>query len=264
MKKRFVVLLALCLIAGAAWAAARPTVELNVRRGDTVRIRMQSERNGTKVAVFVNGKTQTITINDDDSREWKWVLSSDKLSFTGAVSEFDCSGNRDAITGISVNNNNELEELDCSNCALETLSLHGNANLEEVDCHANHLKELDLTGNPKMEKLFCSYNRLAKLTLTGLKSLEELDCKRNHLTSLNLDGLEELEKLDCSDNRLEELVVPESRELEWIACDGNDLGPRTFIHMIRRLPIRRASDPGYLRLDGVFPKLASERNWRAM
>ncbi len=264
MTKRILLGLVILLSSSLLYAAQAPSIYLSVSKGDTVRLRMKSARKGAKIKVKVNGKTEQFSLEPNDQREWEWVTSQRQIVLTGEIAKLDCSDNGQSIVGVSIQSHTTLKELDCSNCALASLALHGNTQLEEIDCHNSQLSSLDLRENPKLEKITCARNRLTALSLSGLKALEELDCENNKLSALKLEGLDALEKLNCRHNGMTDLVIPENKTLEWIACDGNDFGPRAFILMVRRLPVRRASNPGYLKVDGVYPKLAQERNWKEM
>jgi Leucine-rich repeat (LRR) protein len=93
-----------------------------------------------------------------------------------------------------------LEVLNASNNAIETIDLAKTPNLTTLDCSGNQLAELDLSSVTSLTTLNCSGNELAALDFSNATGLTTLDCSDNELTALDLSPLTALTALDCSGN----------------------------------------------------------------
>ena len=115
----------------------------------------------------------------------------------------------------------DLTEVDCRECALTALDLN-HSELWNLDCGGNALTALDLSGLPALRYLWCNDNAITELDLDH-PELYFIECYRNPLTSLDLSGCPALVYADCSDDDLTELVLGELPALKELYCHNNSL-----------------------------------------
>ncbi|MBO7271943.1 MAG: hypothetical protein J6U89_03605, partial [Bacteroidaceae bacterium] len=83
------------------------------------------------------------------------------------------------ITAIYIGSN-KLKTIDCANNALTGLNLSLQTNLEHLDCSHNALSLLDITKCGKLNTVDCSYNALTSLNISKNNALTSLDCSGNN------------------------------------------------------------------------------------
>ena len=86
------------------------------------------------------------------------------------------------ITGLRVENDNGLTDIDVSKCI----------SLEVLWCHGNNLTTLDVSKNTMLISLNCSQNKLTALNVSNNTDLTLLNCGYNRLTALNVNNNAEL------------------------------------------------------------------------
>ena len=148
---------------------------------------------------------------------------------------------RDAVTGISIDNQNctdltgiayftNLTTLSCKQNRLNELDLKDNVNLTELDCSYNHLKTLDVSKNAKLRILECSDDEMEELKLGDITNLRWLLCPTNNLTELDVSKNRYLERLHCQHNNLRRLVIGNTYSLTMLYLLGNHLTSLDLYH----------------------------------
>lgn len=148
---------------------------------------------------------------------------------------------RDAVTGISIDNQNctdltgiayftNLTTLSCKQNRLNELDLKYNVNLTELDCSYNHLTTLDVSNNAKLRILECSNDDMEKLKLGDITNLRWLLCPYNNLTELDVSKNPHLERLHCRYNNLRRLVIGNTYSLTMLYLEGNHLTSLDLYH----------------------------------
>ena len=148
---------------------------------------------------------------------------------------------RDAVTGISIDNQNctdltgiayftNLTTLSCKQNRLNELDLKDNVNLTELNCSYNHLTTLDVSNNAKLRILECSNDDMEKLNLGDITNLRWLLCPENNLTELDVSKNRYLERLHCRYNNLRRLVIGNTYSLTMLYLLGNHLTSLDLYH----------------------------------
>ena len=148
---------------------------------------------------------------------------------------------RDAVTGISIDNQNctdltgiayftNLTTLSCKQNRLNELDLKDNVNLTELDCSYNQLTTLDVSKNAKLRILECYNNSIAELNLGDITNLRWLLCAENNLTELDVSKNRYLERLHCRYNNLRRLVIGNTYSLTMLYLLGNHLTSLDLYH----------------------------------
>ncbi|BAX80600.1 T9SS type A sorting domain-containing protein [Labilibaculum antarcticum] len=113
-------------------------------------------------------------------------LASLYIENNNELEELDCSGNQLQY----INLPNKLESINCSGNLLIIFDISNCTELTDLDCSANEIDDLDIRSNKKLENLNCSYNDLNKLSLTESNSqLIELNIDQNHLPLSELNKI---------------------------------------------------------------------------
>ena len=148
---------------------------------------------------------------------------------------------RDAVTGISIDNQNctdltgiayftNLTTLSCKQNRLNELDLKYNVNLTELDCSYNQLTTLDVSKNAKLRILECYNNGMEELNLGDITNLRWLLCPENNLTELDVSKNRYLERLHCRYNNLRRLVIGKNYSLTMLYLLGNHLTSLDLYH----------------------------------
>lgn len=141
---------------------------------------------------------------------------------------------RDAVTGISIDNQNctdltgiayfaNLTTLSCQHNGLKELNLKDNENLTELNCSYNQLTTLDVSKNAKLSILECYNNGMEELNLGDITNLSWLLCAENNLTELDVSKNPYLERLHCRHNKLRRLVIGKNYSLTMLYLMDNQL-----------------------------------------
>ena len=139
-----------------------------------------------------------------------------------AVKTLDCSRAEVAdLTGIGLFEN--LEELNCSENAIETIDLSRNRALVSLDCSENRLTALDVSGNPDLRVLKCNDNAIEGLDVTQNPALVDLQCYCNPIGSIDVTNNPALEKLDAWQAGFTKLDVSNNPKLTYLNCDYGGL-----------------------------------------
>lgn len=117
----------------------------------------------------------------------------------------------------------ELEELDCSACALSKIDTKRNRKLKRLYCNSNAVKKLDISKNKKLEVLACSNNRITALELKSNTQLKELYCVGNRIKRINVCNNKRLKKLSIADNEIKEIDTHSLRKLTDFYCEQNQI-----------------------------------------
>ncbi|MDE5945237.1 MAG: hypothetical protein K2G93_06615 [Rikenella sp.] len=160
------------------------------------------------------------------------------------LSVLNCASNR-RLTQLDIRHLTALQELNSSNCGLETLRLGKNAQLRELRCFGNPaltelelgglpglqlligdecgLTALDLRANEQLRRLSCTRNKLKRLDLSRNTQLSGLECSHNPLTTLDLGANPRLGLLMCNECNLTKLDLRANPRLRYLTCSGNAL-----------------------------------------
>lgn len=117
---------------------------------------------------------------------------------------------------------NSILELDVSGNELDYLNVENNTNLEVLECNNNKLKSLSLTGCLNLREISATWNELSTIDLTDLYYLNKINLSINKFTqgidfskNLNLHSLW-LEHCEMS-----ELDVSKNKYLQYLNIGGN-------------------------------------------
>ena len=153
--------------------------------------------------------------------EVTYTLTSQTVTITGDVTDFDCEKNQ--LTALDVSKNTALTGLLCSENQLTALDLSQNTALTNLDCQRNQLTALDVSKNTKLEYLNCWVNQLTALDVSQSTALTTLYCHDNQLTALDVSQNTALTWLDCNNNQLTALDVSKNTALTRLECGRNQL-----------------------------------------
>lgn len=185
---------------------------------------------------------------DPETKKQIYILDSEdgKISISGPVLSFECSGEN--ITSLDISKNSMLEMLDCSKNNLTSLDVSKNTKLKKLDCFSNSISSLSVSKNTILEMLNCSGNRISSLDLSKNTELFELRCSNNKLTSLDLSKHNRLQEVHCDNNQLSSLVVSkQATELIEVRCAQNQIQGASMDALIASLPkLNNPKDPGIL------------------
>lgn len=132
----------------------------------------------------------------------------------------DCSNQ--AINSLDLTSNTSLLTLKCSgNSHMNSLNLTANSKLKRLECNSIGLSQLILTNNPDIEVIECSKQGAASIVLGVCPKLKTLNCSGNGLTSLDISGCTALETLNCSNNSLTTLNISSCVALKTLYCGAN-------------------------------------------
>ena len=212
-----------------------------------------------------------------------YTLTSQTVTITGDVTDFDCSENQ--LTTLDVSKNTALTRLICSNNQLKALDVPQNTALKTLFCKKNQLTALDvsqstalkilsceknqlttldvsnntaLTGlwcfgnqlkalnlsQTALTELNCSYNQLKALDVSQNTALTRLICSNNQLTALDVSQNTALTKLDCDNNQLTALDVSKNTALTMLLCNGNQIKGEEMTRLVNSLPDRTGKTAG--------------------
>lgn len=174
---------------------------------------------GKVVVDWGDGKTEEIS---SDGAPIKRELKGQSVTITANYLWFlDCSSND--LTGLTVEDGENLKTLFCSNNSLVSLPLTALANLETLDCSSNKVGFMTLTPLKNLQYLNCADNELTTLNLSGLTKLNTLICSDNGLSSLTVSAAAGLQTLWCQNNSLKVLNLASNSKLQSVVCDNNKL-----------------------------------------
>ena len=116
-----------------------------------------------------------------------------------------------------------LQYLFCEYTGIKELDLSGLANLEKVNASSSAVESLNVSGCMKLKYLHCRHNALKALDLSSCPALVDVDVSDNKITSLKVEGLEKLETFMCEENELTSLTVKNNPKLIALDCNKNKL-----------------------------------------
>ncbi|MDG1332260.1 MAG: hypothetical protein P8P74_08010 [Crocinitomicaceae bacterium] len=128
-----------------------------------------------------------------------------------------------ALTSINVSQNVLLKTLLCSNNSLASIDVSACPLLEVLNCDGNSLNALDVTQNPELVQLSLNINQVGSIDVTQNTALTELNCVQAGLTLLDVTQNTLLISLDCRSNSLTDLDVSQNVALETFFCRANSL-----------------------------------------
>ncbi len=132
-----------------------------------------------------------------------------------------CDNNQ--MKRLDISNCTALRVLNCSNNQISKLDISDCTKLFGLYCNDNQIDELDTGNSVELEELRCNNNQIVKLDLSNSRKLSEINCENNQLQKLDIDNCVDIEKVYCRYNLLKELNVSGFTNLYDLFCDNNKL-----------------------------------------
>ena len=212
-------------------------MKLTVAKGSTIKFSLMGSRIPELSKIVCGNKIQYVVI-DSVHKTINVQVPTDatEIVIYGNVSNFDCSGNRDNLTNVSISNNPELLSLDCSANAIGNLYLDNN-NLLTLICGSTKIGYLDVSMNTNLFSLWCDSTNISSLDLRYNDQLQKLILSANpKLTRLNVEGADALRLIaidgcrfsDCGlDSIFKALPVhiPTDNAMIWIKNSSSSNNP---------------------------------------
>lgn len=169
-------------------------MKLTVAKGSTIKFSLMGNRIPELSKIVCGNKIQYAVIDDAAHKTINVQVPTDatEIVIYGNVSNFNCSGNRDNLTNVSISNNPELLSLNCSANAIGNLYLDNN-NLLTLICGSTKIGYLDVSMNTNLFSLWCDSTNISSLDLRYNDQLQMLNLSANpKLTRLNIEGADRL------------------------------------------------------------------------
>ncbi|BDD06564.1 T9SS type A sorting domain-containing protein [Aureibacter tunicatorum] len=125
------------------------------------------------------------------------------------------------ITGIEAFVN--LQSLDISNNAIQTINISKNIKLNSLVCFNNQLTDIDLSLLENLSYINCANNNIDSLDLTHNTYLRIFYASQNNISSLNFENNLELEVIGINNNKLTQLNLVNQSLLKNLNCSMNSL-----------------------------------------
>lgn len=213
-------------------------MKLTVAKGSTIKFSIMGNRIPELSKIVCGNKIQYAVIDDAAHKTINVQVPTDatEIVIYGNVSNFNCSGNRDNLTGVAINDNPELFSLDCSANAIGNLYLDNN-NLLTLICGSTKIGYLDVSMNTNLFSLWCDSTNISSLDLRYNDQLQMLNLSANpKLTRLNIEGADQLLRIaidgcrfsDCGlDSIFKALPVhiPTDSAMIWIKNSSTSNNP---------------------------------------
>ena len=116
-----------------------------------------------------------------------------------------------------------LQNLNCSNNALNIIDLKKNLNLAEINCSNNTFSDLDFSSNSALITIDCSSNALSSLYLSANTNLTNLNISYNSFSTFLPSAIPSLEDFNCDSNQLSDLDLSTNSALTALSCESNTL-----------------------------------------
>lgn len=164
---------------------------------------------------FKNALIENTLVNIDGNNE---ITEYEAMIYK---SELDVSGKEIGnLMGIEYFIN--LKVLQCQDNKLGSLYIENNNELEELNCSGNQLQDINLPS--KLKSINCSSNLLIIFDISKCTELTDLNCSANEIDDLDIRSNKKLMNLNCSYNDLNELSLTESNsQLIKLNIDQNHL-----------------------------------------
>ena len=169
-------------------------MKLTVAKGSTIKFSLMGSRIPELSKIVCGNKIQYAVIDTADKTINVQVpTDATEIVIYGNVSNFNCSGNRDNLTNVSISNNPELLSLNCSANAIGNLYLEKNRDLVSLICGSTKIGYLDVSMNTNLFSLWCDSTNISSLDLRYNDQLQMLNLSANpKLTRLNIEGADRL------------------------------------------------------------------------
>lgn len=151
------------------------------------------------------------------------------------LSDVDVSGNKAlrwlsvegsrGISDINIEQNTELEYLNCGYTSVTSLDLISNKKLKQLYINATEIDSLNLSENSKLEVLNCF--RASKMTSIDLNNnplVNYLEIGGTGITEIDTSKLPLLASFFCSDTQITSLDISQNLKLVSFECSNNKLG----------------------------------------
>lgn len=212
-------------------------MKLTVAKGSTIKFSLMGNRIPELSKIVCGSKVQYAVI-DTAYKTINIQVPTDatEIVIYGNVSNFNCSGNRDNLTNVSISNNPELLSLNCSANAIGNLYLDNN-DLLTLICGSTKIGYLDVSMNTNLFSLWCDSTNISSLDLRYNDQLQMLNLSANpKLTRLNIEGADRLLRIaidgcrfsDCGlDSIFKALPVhiPTDNAMIWIKNSSTSNNP---------------------------------------
>ena len=135
------------------------------------------------------------------------------------VTKIDCEKNQTVkdLTGLTIFEN--LEELNCWTCPIQTLNLSGNPKLSYLDVCETKLTTLDVTKNPELKQLWAYGNAITVLDLSKCPYLSK--AVKNGIYNNDKNGGQ---SYAFADDATDSYVVVD-KKVKILLDDGTSVGP---------------------------------------
>ena len=253
------------------------TEEANIMLKTNIPIGGEIAINMTGNGITLNGVKEKYQEGDNRNGRYYYTLTSQDITISGNISEFDCNGQQLTVAHISklpelsyleLHSNSLInftlrecplvEELYISKNRLENLELTDLKELNTLDCSSNNLSSLVLTNCKQLSSLWCHHNQLSTIDLCSMASLRELMAYDNHIMALDLSQNPKLKTLNVAENKLSELDLSQNQNIMMVICHTNLIQGDGMTNLAQSLPYRDVSAPGKITV--IDSKSKAEKN----
>ncbi|GAD05820.1 hypothetical protein HQ45_05685 [Porphyromonas crevioricanis] len=145
-----------------------------------------------------------------------YTLNSQEVKIKGDISWFYCY-------------ENDITELDVSNCP----------NLSVLLCYKNEIEKLDVTANENLESLRCHKNKIKELDLSKSSSLKNLECSNNPIEKVDVSQCLNLREIDCHATKVRTIDFSNNTHVRDVRVFLNEIPEYEMLHLVRTLPMRK-------------------------
>ena len=231
-------------------------MKLTVANGSTIKFGLMGDTVPSLTKIVYGSKVQYAVI-DTAQKEFTVQVPTDatEIVIYGNVSNLDCSGNRDNLTNVEINNNPELFVLDCSANAIGNIFLEQNKKLTSLTCGKTKIRYIDVSQNKDLFALWCDSTEISSLDLRHNDGLKMLNLTGNtKMTSLNVEGADALRLITIDGCRFSDCGL-DSIFKALPVCTAMDMA------MIFIKNTTTSNNPG---VDGCRDTIATNKHWTVL
>lgn len=151
-----------------------------------------------------------------------------------------CSDQHVAMDELDLSACDELEKLWATDNHSKRLVVGNKSQLLTMDVSNNELENVDLSNCPALVEVFMAGNHLKSVDVNGLANLRKLRLSNNRFTTLDLKGLTQITRLELADNQLTQLVLENTEMLSYLDLKNNQLDVKALNDIMEGLSERRA------------------------
>lgn len=166
-------------------------------------------------------KITKINVNMQYQEENQKITSLEGIEYFKDLEELDCSYN--ALDSLDIRKCKKLQYLKCYDCGLRRLVVKGSKNLKVILAGKNYFTNINLSGCTALTELDVSIGSLKSLDVSPCAELQSLKCNSNKmLTSLEIRACTKLKELYCYNTDMENLNLTGLGKLEVLNCSNNN------------------------------------------